>query len=288
MSRHEESSAASFWTHPIIKNVFAGASYGATAVVLSHPFDTLKTRQQASGRRDAIRVVTSSIAKEGPFFLYKGFVPALSGSIAFRTLPFVAYQWSTTRLNETSNFFRDHTTVRACAAGASGGFLRSLVECPLEVAKVRRQVNAGWNVRALYDGLLITVLRNTTVIGLFWGLADVVRPECERRAIEGPLCSFIIGGGCSTVAWAIIYPLDVIKSRVQGSYVIGEHRSCSARTRSSRDDESRRILSVVRTMFAGIGGWRSFYAGLHAGLLRSVVANGGAFVVYDYVRTRLF
>ena len=30
-------------------------------------------------------------------------------------------------------------------------------------------------------------------------------------------------------------------------------------------------------------GWRSMYSGLNAGLLRSVVANGGAFVVYEWV-----
>ena len=30
-----------------LENVVSGGAYGATAVILSHPFDTVKTRQQA-------------------------------------------------------------------------------------------------------------------------------------------------------------------------------------------------------------------------------------------------
>ena len=242
-----------------LKSIASGASYGATAVILSHPFDTVKTMQQTK-TLDAFRIQS----------LYRGFIPALSGSIAFRTLPFIAYNWSTRNLNNMSDFWTRHTTWRAFLAGASGGALRSAVECPLEVAKVCRQVNVNWHWNRLYSGMCITLLRNMSVIGLFWAFADVVRPWCASRRIEGPLSSFIIGGGCSTTAWAIIYPLDVIKSRVQSESMKNSTSSIS-------------ISSTARQILRSPQGWRSMYSGLNAGLLRSVVANGGAFVVYEWV-----
>jgi len=94
------------------------------------------------------------------------------------------------------------------------------------------------------------------------------------------LSSFIVGGGCSTFAWSLIYPLDVIKSRVQTEELIT--------LRKATGPLDVRIRAVVGRMRAEAQGFRPFYAGLRAGLLRSVVANGGAFVVYDYVRRRFF
>ena len=250
----------------LLKSIVSGASYGATAVILSHPFDTVKTMQQASGHIGASKTLRITS-------LYRGFVPALSGSIAFRTLPFVAYSWSTRKLNNMNDFWTRHTMWRAFFAGASGGALRSAVECPLEVAKVCRQVDVNWHWNRLYSGMYITLLRNMSVIGLFWAFADVGNPWCASHNIEGPLSSFIIGGGCSTTAWAIIYPLDVIKSRIQSESM------------TSPNDVS--ISSTVRNILRSPGGWRSMYSGLYAGLLRSVVANGGAFVVYEWVSALL-
>jgi hypothetical protein len=86
------------------------------------------------------------------------------------------------------------------------------------------------------------------------------------------------------VAWAIVFPLDVIKSRVQsgGAY----------RLKGRRTGEVAKVLYTQETI--GIHqcaceimrdqGIRGFYAGFHAGIARTIVANGVAMVVYDYVR----
>lgn len=253
----------------ILSNVLPGAAYGATAVALSHPFDTLKTRQQASGVSSAFRAIKNAIVSEGPLVFYNGFVPALFGSMAFRSLPFIAYQSTSKALNDASDWFERHTTIRAFIAGATGGLLRSFVECPLEVMKVRQQVSVSWQWSYMYRGLAITALRNMSVISLFWGFADNARRWCDQIALGDATTSFIVGGGCSTLAWAMIYPLDVVKSRVQ----------------SQGGQSIRAVLTQLRGHKSGVG---VFYAGLRAGLLRSVIANGGAFVVYDYTRKRLF
>ena len=103
--------------------------------------------------------------------MYSGFVPALSGSVLFRAIPFVG-------ISGTDRFLRErdvltdqpiggwlvllccttlsltgclcvdlsHSPVKAFACGAVGGFLRSLVECPVEVMKTRAQVRAAGTV----------------------------------------------------------------------------------------------------------------------------------------------
>ena len=71
----------------------SGGAYGLTAVVLSQPFDTIKTRQQALAahmRGSALDTMRATVRHEGWSALFKGVVPAATGSILFRTLPFVA------------------------------------------------------------------------------------------------------------------------------------------------------------------------------------------------------
>ena len=62
------------------------------------------------------------------------------------------------------------------------------------------------------------------------------------------------GAGCSVVAWAIIFPLDVLKSRAQGGIPISA------------------------------GG---MYRGFGFNCLRVILANGCAMVVYDAIWSKL-
>jgi hypothetical protein len=107
----------------------------------------------------------------------------------------------------------------------------------------------------MYQGLAVTTARNTSVIGLFWGIMEVSRHWRESLTDSPALRSFLAGGGCSTVAWLVVFPLDVLKSRAQAP----RH---------------------------GLGGG-GLYAGLGAGLLRTVFANGLAMIIYDEAKRRL-
>lgn len=156
--------------------------------------------------------------------------------------------------------------------GAIGGFLRAVVECPMEVMKTRKQVDSFWTVRSLYTGLPITAARNSTVIGLFWMFFEVSKNFRVQVSPNRQVASFLGGAGCSTLAWVSIFPLDVVKSRVQGM------RSNSALSPST--------VQVVRTLWLEAG-LRGFYRGLAPGLCRSVVANGGGMVLYDWVYDKL-
>lgn len=272
----------------IVNSTLSGSAYGISAVLLAHPFDTIKTCQQTHIKYlsfGPISTFMSIVRSEGVLALYKGFIPAASGSMLFRALPFAMYTFTSGYL-EKIPWFASHSILCAALAGASGGALRSVVECPLEVAKVRCQVdkNMTWSSpRTLFTGFSITAMRNISVISLFWVLFNlstetrkkVVELYCTPNSISSmAFAAFLGGAGCSAISWCVIYPLDVVKSRAQGG---GAH---------SRTSSNSNLLYLARNII-DTQGWRGLYRGLSAGIVRSIVANGGAMVVYDFVSQSL-
>ena len=142
------------WDISLLKGSLGGAAYATTATLLSHPFDTIKTRQQVGGAATLTR-------------LYHGFTPALAGSIAFRTVPFIAYNATTNHVRPRSEWLASHPVALAALGGFMGGAARSLLECPCEYVKTRRQIGRQWSVRKAYTGLSVTLARNSAVIALF-------------------------------------------------------------------------------------------------------------------------
>lgn len=261
----------------LLDSTFGGFAYGATAAVLSHPLDTIKTRQQAmpgmagSSSRDVLRDTLTRGFPE----LYRGFLPALAGSVLFRAVPFVAYSSSTAVVKEQCPAWSArHPVMLAAGGGACGGLLRAVMECPLEVLKVRRQVHHhhhgsamhhhGSAMLTLWSGLGWTLARNMLVIGLFWAILEASRSTRERLTSSRAASSFLAGAGCSAVAWAVAFPLDVCKSRAQsGKY-------------------SKSDLGVLKAVLEQ--GYTGAYSGLAMGLGRVIIANGCAMVAYDFVR----
>ena len=169
MSREDLSADA----YGMLKGLLGGAAYGFSVVAVSHPLDTLKTRQQAMschGSLGTIQALRRTVTTNGVLALYQGFIPAFYGSVLFRSVPFVAYSSVTTSLKARSDWFAESPVALAAIGGAAGGFSRSLLETPFELAKTRRQVNRGWawTFNSLSTGLGITTIRNTAVISLFW------------------------------------------------------------------------------------------------------------------------
>ena len=105
-----------------VYGAISGAVYGAAAVATAHPFDTIKTQQQSARgtvARGPLATARAIVHAEGALRgLYRGFAPALSGSVLFRSLPFVGYSASTAYLSERSAAHSGRG-VPAAAAGLS-------------------------------------------------------------------------------------------------------------------------------------------------------------------------
>lgn len=73
----------------------AGASFGATSVLVGQPLDTVKTRMQAhqqSLKSNPLAVATEVFRKEGVRGLYRGGMPIFVGGALFRSAQFGVYE----------------------------------------------------------------------------------------------------------------------------------------------------------------------------------------------------
>jgi solute carrier family 25 carnitine/acylcarnitine transporter 20/29 len=79
----------------------SGAIGGVLGLLLEHPFDTIKTRQQAEPRRGASQIATEIFASDGVRGFYSGFVPN-SVRVAFKQF----YRWPAMLL--LPSYFREN------------------------------------------------------------------------------------------------------------------------------------------------------------------------------------
>ena len=85
------------WHREFLFSLFSGMLYGATSVVVGHPFDTIKTKMQAQSeyltKAGPWSTLVNVLKKEGFKGLYKGAVPPFFGSMMYRALQFSIF-WS--------------------------------------------------------------------------------------------------------------------------------------------------------------------------------------------------
>ena len=83
------------------------------------------------------------------------------------------------------------------------------------------------------------------------------------------LGGFIKGGICATMAWGVAWPIEVVKSKVQGADSIYKGRS---------------ILSIMGSILKA-DGILGLYRGFAPGAMRSFVANGAGMAVYQFTQS---
>lgn len=183
-----------------------GVLYGLTSPLIGQPLDTVKTKMQAQGsymRGGMFNTFSNVVKNEGFLALYKGLLPPLIGSSIFRSIQFGVYNSTYANLKEypgmqSSVPFTFGIENRVVLAGVLASTCRSLVESPLELIKVRRQVGVSWDIRSLYKGFGVTWMRTTGLMTTFFCLVDsMVRhaPDLTNAPGIGP---FIKGGVCAT------------------------------------------------------------------------------------------
>jgi solute carrier family 25 carnitine/acylcarnitine transporter 20/29 len=183
-----------------------GVLYGLTSPLIGQPLDTVKTKMQAQGnymRGGMVNTFSTVVKNEGFFALYRGLLPPLIGSSIFRSIQFGVYNATYANLKAYPKMqytipFTGGIENRVVLAGVLASTCRALVESPLELIKVRRQVGATWDVRSLYNGFGVTWMRTTGLMTTFFILVDsMVRhaPDLVNTPGIGP---FIKGGVCAT------------------------------------------------------------------------------------------
>ena len=139
------------------------------------------------------------------------------------------------------------------------------------VVQVRRQVQKQWHLKQVYTGFGVTWMRTIGLMTTYFILVDSYRrhfPELFSRPLIGP---FLMSGVAATFAWWVVWPLEYMKSQVQGSY--GD----------TRQSLWQRMQLIVRER----GGVLALYRGIGPGTIRSFIANGTSMIVMQYAQRKV-
>ncbi|CAM9360318.1 unnamed protein product [Discosporangium mesarthrocarpum] len=280
----------------------AGWISGAAGIVLTQPLDSVLVRLQAQSTvvgasesrfRSALGAL---LAAGGRKALWSGASPMLWSVPVQNALLFSGYgaglNWCDGRRGRDGGLEAagvEPSLWHVFAGGCAGGFVQSFVMSPVELVKVRLQLEGGYaepavgagattlafklvresGLRVLSRGLGATMGRDVLPHGVWFTVYEGTKRELSRvegvsSSVNGQLSvhsQLAAGATAATVAWLVGYPFDVIKTRLQG-HVEGS------------------VWSAARDMYQAEGGG-VFWRGLGLKLMRAVPMSMIGFFAYE-------
>lgn len=255
----------------------AGVTFGMTSIVVGHPMDTIKNKMQAQHgyeARSALNSFFQTVRTQGVLGLYRGATPQFIGSMLFRSTQFGVYTSVHSRLNNSFGRYEIPLTaglqVRVILGGVAAGLARAAIETPLDYWKIRRQVVQKVRYKEALSGLKVTMLSRALLLPIFFIYLEKAQPYRELIFGRSAVGTFFFGGLCATAAWWTIWPLEYMKSQIQGGY--GQQSLTLV----------QRLARVVREK-----GVLGLYRGLGPGSARSFLANGMSMTVMKWTERHL-
>jgi hypothetical protein len=138
--------------------------------------------------------------------------------------------------------------------------------------------NEGW-FGLLTRGLNITLAREVPSNAIYFVVYGLLMQTAMKDAL-GVMASMVCGAISGIACWIPVYPIDVVKTRMQNTK--------GGKSDSATNDGARRrsSLHVATAMYTteGIG---AFFKGFGPLLFRAAVSNGVTFFVYDCIMALL-
>lgn len=266
----------------------AGLIGGFAGVLTGHPFDTIKVRLQVQDGihpkyRSTYHCISSIIRQETVFGLFKGMASPMLSLTFINALVF-GVQANVMRLFDTPTLFSHW------ASGVAAGALQSTIAGPMELAKIRMQMegvgeiekskyknyNGSINalqkvfrtegVSGLYRGFSATFLRDSPAFGVYFVTYEASCRQFAKLNEYGyvGIGQLLIAGGLGGVAsWCATYPLDVVKSRLQADGINSISKYSG-------------VVDVMKQTYSEEG-VRGFYRGLGITLIRAFPVNAATF-----------
>lgn len=279
----------------------AGLVGGAMGVIIGHPFDSLKTRLQAGSLYKGMK---------GTSRLYAGITAPLFTAGTIQSLNFSLYEWSKKEiLNKEKNpllykyMGQSYLQSVFWSGSFAGGFI-SLVTTPISFIKVRQQLLATestWeifktNPRSFYRAYGCMFWMESFGRGVYLhayetakitlgdalhkfqensvkGNDDLQTHQKQESKVDGH--DFIIRAisaswaGC--FSWFVVFPLDVIKTRLQLDF---------------RGSQYRGTIDCAKIMYAREG-FPVFFRGLTFTMIRAAPVATSVLLTYDYTKQYL-
>jgi len=269
-------------SHPLI-DTFAGSFASMVGVVVGSPFDVVKVRMQNT-TNSSIGVLSTIIdtwKHEGFTAFYKGLLPPLMGEAVLNSVWFGTFAYVSTFLQ--SDRSKSLSFYEGCIAGACSGVTGSFVVSPVDLIKVRAQIHKGqgaqrktpskiikeiWITEGIWGfkrGLTATLVREVPSMTAYFGFYNYLKLKLARP--DGSLSTInqiLAGGTAGASSWASIYPMDVVKTRMQTT------------------SQYKSILECISSILQNEGP-RAFFRGLSPCIIRSFPVNATIFFVYELI-----
>ena len=136
-------------------------------------------------------------------------------------------------------------------------------------------------IRGLFRGWWSTMWREVPAFGMYFATYDYVKDSinAKLRSYDPThehswMASAISGGISGSFTWFLIYPFDVIKTRIQTSPL---HSTKPSQTQ----------IWYVGKDIVHKHGWRYLFRGLGVTLVRAFPVNGIIFPVYEFTLEQL-
>lgn len=253
---------------------------GCSAIVVGHPFDTVKVNLQTQDIKNptykgTFHCFRTIFAKEGIRGIYKGISSPLAGVAAINAIVFGVYGNCQRNSSDPNSLFTHFV------AGSAAGFAQSFLCSPIELAKSRVQLSktpltplecfkkiyATEGLKGTFRGLGITIVREIPAYSSYF----VTYEWLTRNDRDEPVTTFTMlmaGGIAGVVSWCGAYPIDVVKTRMQMDGVGGVVRFSSS-------------WDCVKKCVAEEG-YRFLFRGFTPTLLRAFPVNAACFTVVTW------
>mmetsp|Transcript_13386 Transcript_13386/g.39837 ORF Transcript_13386/g.39837 Transcript_13386/m.39837 type:complete len:276 (+) Transcript_13386:240-1067(+) len=239
-----------------------GALYGGTNTVVGHPFDTVKTKMQVGtqgyGGLGTLASARQILATDGLVGFYRGCLPPMWGSAVYRSAQFAVYNALYEQF-ESKPALREPVPgtgmeLRVPLAGVVGATARTVLEAPIEYAKVKGQTAQGWRLAEVYQGAGLQWARTGPMMTLYFCLFDA----CKRNGYAAtPAGQFFSSGGCALLGFWVVWPFEMLKNQAQAGLP----------------------GSMMERVRATPGGFLGLYRGIVPGSLSVFLRNGAAMIV---------
>uniref|UniRef100_A0A6B2LDL2 Mitochondrial carrier protein n=1 Tax=Arcella intermedia TaxID=1963864 RepID=A0A6B2LDL2_9EUKA len=251
-------------------------------LAVGSPFDFIKVRMQNSASEiKIIPTILQTYRNEGLAAFYKGLLPPLLGEGLINSVWFGTYA-AVSALLQTDRT-KDLTFIQGCIGGAASGVTGSFVYGPVDLIKVRVQMSTergsarkkplqiisqiykAEGIKGFTRGLWPTIIREVPSTSVYFGFYNFLKTSITAKLGSFPAIAQIVSGGTAgALSWAAIYPVDVIKTRMQTTSQFSSTAQC------------------VRHVWHNEG-LPAFFKGLTPCLVRSFPVNATVFWVYEFL-----
>ncbi|EDO14764.1 hypothetical protein Kpol_312p2 [Vanderwaltozyma polyspora DSM 70294] len=302
----------------------SGALAGFVSGVIVCPLDVAKTRLQAQGLqsrgenkyyRGLYGTLSTIVRDEGPKGLYKGLVPILMGYLPTWMIYFSVYEFCKTSYPQI--FHKSDFVSHSCSA-ITAGAISTIITNPIWVIKTRlmlqtditknsthykgtfdafKKIYTQEGVKALYSGLV------PSFIGLFhvaihFPVFEKLKVMFNYKTITNTDTNldFINGNNKNHQLHRIEYSINLNRlilasciSKMIASVITYPHEILRTRMQLKSDLPSsvqHKIIPLIKKTYAQEG-FKGFYSGFSANLIRTVPASAITLVSFEYVRNLL-